>query len=285
MNDVIASIFLLLGLSSVFIGTTGVFGFSFIKVITRKQAITILFVGFFSLFIAGRFNTQDTPQLVNQQPQAIPQPTQETTSTVASNNKQNNLNQNTQSKSSKFDLSASKEQLNLLLINDDFSEIPSYDRELYFGSWTDEDGDCQNTRAEVLIQESLSVLGFRSSSNCVVDNGEWLDPYTNNLYYFASELDVDHVVPLYNAWQSGAYLWNNFKREEFANYMIFDDHLIAVDKYQNRQKGAKDPSEWMPANSDFHCEYVAIWIEIKYLWELTITSSEYKFLDTVISNC
>jgi len=285
LNDVIASVFLLLGLSSVFIGTTGVFGFSFIKAITRKQAITILFVGFFSLFIAGRFNTQDTPQLVNQQPQAIPQPTQETTSTVASNNKQNNLNQNTQSKSSKFDLSASKEQLNLLLINDDFSQIPSYDRELYFGSWTDEDGDCQNTRAEVLIQESLSVLGFRSSSNCVVDNGEWLDPYTNNLYYFASELDVDHVVPLYNAWQSGAYLWNNFKREEFANDMIFDDHLIAVDKYQNRQKGAKDPSEWMPANSDFHCEYVAIWIEIKYLWELTITSSEYKFLDTVISNC
>ena len=203
MNDVIASVFLLLGLSSVFIGTTGVFGFSFIKVITRKQAITILFVGFFSLFIAGRFNTQDTSQLANQQPQVIPQPTQETTSTVASNNKQNNLNQNTQSKSSKFDLSASREQLNLLLINDDFSQIPSYDRELYFGSWTDEDGDCQNTRAEVLIQESLSVLGFRSSSNCVVDNGEWLDPYTNNLYYFASELDVDHVVPLYNAWQSG----------------------------------------------------------------------------------
>lgn len=285
MNDVIASVFLLLGLSSVFIGTTGVFGFSFIKVITRKQAITILFVGFFSLFIAGRFNTQDTSQLANQQPQVIPQPTQETTSTVASNNKQNNLNQNTQSKSSKFDLSASREQLNLLLINDDFSQIPSYDRELYFGSWTDEDGDCQNTRAEVLIQESLSVLGFRSSSNCVVDNGEWLDPYTNNLYYFASELDVDHVVPLYNAWQSGAYLWNDFKREEFANDMIFEDHLIAVDKHQNRQKGAKDPSEWMPANSDFHCEYVAIWIEIKYLWELTITSSEYKFLDTVISSC
>lgn len=285
MNDVIALVFLLLGLSSVFIGTTGVFGFSFIKVITRKQAITILFVGFFSLFIAGRFNTQDTSQLANQQPQVIPQPTQETTSTVASNNKQNNLNQNTQSKSSKFDLSASREQLNLLLINDDFSQIPSYDRELYFGSWTDEDGDCQNTRAEVLIQESLSVLGFRSSSNCVVDNGEWLDPYTNNLYYFASELDVDHVVPLYNAWQSGAYLWNDFKREEFANDMIFEDHLIAVDKQQNRQKGAKDPSEWMPANSDFHCEYVAIWIEIKYLWELTITSSEYKFLDTVISSC
>lgn len=285
MNDVIALVFLLLGLSSVFIGTTGVFGFSFIKVITRKQAITILFVGFFSLFIAGRFNTQDTSQLANQQPQAIPQPNQETTSTVASNNKQNNLNQNTQLKSRKFDLSASREQLNLLLINDDFSQIPSYDRELYFGSWTDEDGDCQNTRAEVLIQESLSVLGFRSSSNCVVDNGEWLDPYTNNLYYFANELDVDHVVPLYNAWQSGAYLWNDFKREDFANYMIFEDHLIAVDKYQNRQKGAKDPSEWMPANSDFHCEYVAIWIEIKYLWELTITSSEYKFLDTVISSC
>ena len=285
MNDVIASVFLLLGLSSVFIGTTGVFGFSFIKVITRKQAITILFIGFFSLFIAGRFNTLDTPQLANQQPQAIPQPAQETTSTIASNSNQNNLNQSTQTKSSKFDLSSSREQLNLLLINDDFSQIPSYDRELYFGSWTDEDGDCQNTRAEVLIQESLSVLGFRPSSNCVVDNGEWLDPYTNNLYYFASELDVDHVVPLYNAWQSGAYLWNDFKREEFANDMIFDDHLIAVDKYQNRQKGAKDPSEWMPANSDFHCEYVAIWIEIKYLWELTITSSEYKFLDTVISSC
>ena len=285
MSDLIATVFLLLGLSGVFIGTTGVFGFSFVKVINRKQAIIVLFVGFFSLFIAGKFNTQDTLQFSNQQPQGITQPTQESTTTIASSNNQKNSNQNTQTTVRNIDLTVSKDQLNSLLINDDFSQIPSYDRELYFGSWTDEDGDCQNTRAEVLIQESLSTLEFRSSKNCVVDSGEWLDPYTNNVYYLASELDVDHVVPLYNAWQSGAYLWSDFKREEFANDMLFEDHLIAVDKYENRQKGAKDPSEWMPTNQDFHCKYVAIWIEIKYLWELAITSPEYKFLDSTISSC
>lgn len=286
MNDVIASVFLLLGLSSVFIGITGVFGFSFIKVITRKQAITILFIGFFSLFIAGRFNTLDTPQLANQQPQAITQPAQETTSTIASNSNQNNLNQSTQTKSSEFDLSSSREQLNLLLINDDFSQIPSYDRDLYFGSWTDDDGDCQNTRAEVLIIESLSTVSFRASNQCVVDSGEWLDPYTNNTYFLASDVDIDHVVPLRDAWQSGAYLWTDFKRKEFANDMIFDGHLIAVDDYENQsKKKAKNPSEWMPPNIAFHCEYVSIWIEIKYLWELTVTTAEYNFLDSTLTSC
>ena len=67
--------------------------------------------------------------------------------------------------------------------------------------------------------------------------------------------------------------------------MIFDDHLIAVDKSENRQKSAKNPSEWMPPNISFHCGYVSIWIEIKYLWELTVTTAEYNFLDSTLTSC
>ena len=113
----------------------------------------------------------------------------------------------------------------------DFSGIPSYDRDLYFGSWIDEDGDCQNTRAEVLITESISSVGYRDSSSCVVDSGEWYDPYTNNIYYLASDVDIDHFVPLYDAFYSGAYNWPEYKRIEFANDLFLSQkscHLCST---------------------------------------------------------
>ena len=286
--QILAILTLILGFIAIFYGALGIYGFSYKIQITRKQAIQILFAGFISLYISGIFNSNTI--VANSESTNQIQPTSQIQPTAPTSTITNNISPSTSTSVTSTTLSykaitdASTKLLDLT-INNDFSGIPSYDRDLYFGSWSDDDGDCQNTRAEVLIQESVSTLGFRSSSDCVVDSGEWLDPYTNITYFFASDLDVDHVVPLYDAWQSGAYLWTDFKRKEFANDMIFDDHLIAVDKSENRQKSAKNPSEWMPPNSSFHCEYVSIWIEIKYLWELTVTTAEYNFLDSTLTSC
>jgi len=285
--QILATLTLILGFIAIFYGVLGVFGFSYKIQITRKQAIQVLFVGFMSLYISGIFNSNtiiENPEATNQtQPTSQTQPLA-TTSTIA-----NNMAPLTSTASSTLSNTAIEDvakKLQALTINNDFSGIPSYNRDLYFGSWTDDDGDCQNTRAEVLIIESLAAVSFRASNQCVVDSGEWLDPYTNNTYFLASDVDIDHVVPLRDAWQSGAYLWTDFKRKEFANDMIFDGHLIAVDDYENQsEKKAKNPSEWMPPNTAFHCEYISIWIEIKYLWELTVTSAEYNFLESTLTSC
>ena len=80
-------------------------------------------------------------------------------------------------------------------------------------------------------------------------------------------------------------MWEDYKRVEFANYLQYEDHLIAVDKSANRQKGKDAPHEWMPYNTSYQCQYVATWIEIKYLWELSVTSTEYNFLSYFLGNC
>ena len=285
MIELIATVFLIIGLFGIFIGTTGIFGYSFLKEITRRQAIVVLFAGFISLFIAGRFNLQTIPESTNQQVPLIPQVNQSSTTTILQQTSKPGSTQSLQS-GNLIDSVLAIDQLSDLIINDDFSAIPSYDRDLYFGSWIDEDGDCQNTRAEVLITESLSSVGYRDSSSCVVDSGEWYDPYTNNIYYLASDVDIDHFVPLYDAFYSGAYNWPEYKRIEFANDLfLFEHHLIAVDKGENRTKGKRPPQEWMPPNTEYHCEYGANWINIKYLWELTITTQEYNFLQNLMQNC
>jgi len=282
MNEIFSTLFLISGLAAVFVGTTGIFGYSFTRIVTRQQAIYILFAGFFSLIIAGRFNVQNIEQVANQQNPSSPIVVQSsTTSTTFQNNQQNN-----QTSTGLADVSISLDQLNQLIINDDFSSVPPYDRGVYFGSWIDEDGDCQDTRAEVLIIESLTTIFFRDSSDCTVDSGEWYDPYTDTIYYQASDLDVDHFVPLFEAFMSGGYLWPDHKRKQFANDLLSsEDHLIAVEKGENRSKGKKPPHEWMPPNTNYHCEYLANWINIKYLWELTITSQEHKFLQNELQNC
>lgn len=289
--EILGNMLLALGLVMIATGTVGILGYKlFVQLKTRKNAVIALFIGFACIYISGAINTasnryEATNTLVENEENI---PTQNTNNTIQT------TNTNTISSSSRTSIvqklnsnlrDLALEQLQELYINDDFGGIPDYDREFYFGSWEDFDGDCQNTRAEVLINESYSSISFRGNENCVVDSGEWYDPYTGITFYYASDLDVDHFVPLYNAWYSGAYMWENYKRVEFANYLEYEDHLIAVDNSTNREKGKSAPHEWMPPNSSYHCEYISIWIEIKYLWELSITTLEYNFLSNLLIDC
>ena len=136
-----------------------------------------------------------------------------------------------------------------------------------WGGWIDEDGDGLNTRHEVLAEESL--IKPVVSNNKVV-SGKWFDKYTGKYFTNPSDLDIDHLVPLKNAYISGASNWSKKKKSRYYNYLKYDNHLIAVSKSANRNKSDKSPVEWLPPNKDYQCEYVREWFKIKTAWGLTI---------------
>ena len=171
-----------------------------------------------------------------------------------------------------------------LTISEIVSSIPEYDRDEW-KHWIDENGDCQNTRHEVLIEESFETVTYTSDTYCSVSTGKWYGNYTGQFYYNASELDIDHFIPLKNAHQSGGYNWSSAKKEEFANYRLDPDNLIAVNLSANRSKGAKGPDEWKPSNTDYWCEYAYDWIRIKDYWNLTATQAEWDALVSMIESC
>jgi len=136
-----------------------------------------------------------------------------------------------------------------------------------WGGWIDEDGDGLNTRHEVLAEESL--IKPIVSNNKVV-SGKWFDKYTGKYFTNPSDLDIDHLVPLKNAYISGASNWSKKKKNRYYNYLKYDNHLIAVSKSANRNKSDKSPVEWLPPNKDYQCEYVREWFKIKTAWGLAI---------------
>ena len=171
-----------------------------------------------------------------------------------------------------------------LVIREVSTSIPIYDRDDW-SHWSDDDGDCQNIRHEVLQDETFEAVTFTTSSNCYVDSGKWYGVYTATYYYSASELDVDHFVPLKNAHDSGGYEWSLAKKKEYANYLEDSDHLIAVQSGANRSKGARGPEGWKPANTEYWCQYAYDWIRIKNTWGLTATQAEWDALTYMIATC
>jgi hypothetical protein len=171
-----------------------------------------------------------------------------------------------------------------LVIREVSTSIPVYDRDEW-SHWSDDDGDCQNIRHEVLQNETFEAVTFTTASNCYVDTGKWYGVYTATYYYSASELDVDHFVPLKNAHESGGYEWSLAIKKKYANYLEDSDHLIAVQAGANRSKGARGPEDWKPTNKDYWCEYAYDWIRIKDTWGLTATQSEWNALVLMIDTC
>jgi hypothetical protein len=139
------------------------------------------------------------------------------------------------------------------------SQIIGYNRRDY-RHWVDEDRDCQNTRNEILIATSLVEPVYKTQKRCVVVLGKWYDPYSDQFYYRSKELDLDHLIPLKKAHLLGAYKWSREKKKNFAND---PDNLVLVKASLNRQKGAKGPTEWLPPNKSYHCQYLERWNRIK----------------------
>ena len=162
--------------------------------------------------------------------------------------------------------------------------LPAYSRSDW-KHWVDTDGDCQDTRAEVLILESNVDPAFATDRGCRVTGGLWNGPYTGETFTEASEVDIDHLVPLKNAHLSGGWQWDKERKRDYANSMAVDYHLIAVDKTANRAKGARGPEDWQPPHLSYHCEYAYYWIAVKMEWELTATAAEWEALQEMLDLC
>ncbi len=162
--------------------------------------------------------------------------------------------------------------------------IPAYDRDEW-RHWVDEDGDCQNARHEVLIEESLSPITFKTDRQCQALTGEWFGAFTGKTFTEASALDIDHMVPLANAHKSGAWAWDEDRKREYANDLVYPGHLIAVSSSANRSKGARGPEEWNPPDESYWCEYATDWVYIKSEWKLTVTQAEATALGEMLDKC
>ncbi len=150
-----------------------------------------------------------------------------------------------------------------------------------FKHWIDADRNGCNTRAEVLIEEAIEKP--KVGPKCKLTGGKWFSAYDGKTLTNASQLDVDHMVPLAEAWRSGAWKWTPTQRQTFANDLENSEVLIAVTATTNRSKGDKDPSLWMPAKDQ--CVYIQNWISIKIKYSLTVDAKESEKLSFFISTC
>ncbi|KAF9554242.1 hypothetical protein CPC08DRAFT_195992 [Agrocybe pediades] len=171
-----------------------------------------------------------------------------------------------------------KTYLAALTVEAEFNS-PAYKRD-YFKHWITISGAC-NTRETVLKRDGSSVV---VGSNCAATSGNWVSPYDNIATTLASDLDIDHVVPLKEAWASGARTWTNATREAFANDLT-RPQLIAVTDSLNQAKGDKDPAEWMPPLASYKCTYVRAWIQVKYYYKLSVDSAEKTALTNYLASC
>ena len=174
-------------------------------------------------------------------------------------------------------LSASQLLSKLQVVSEQASS--TYDRNL-FNHWIDADNDCQDTRAEILARDSKTQV----AKSCRVTVGRWLSWYDGQEITQASKIDIDHMVPLKEAWESGAWSWTASQREAYANDLGFNGLLTAVSASSNRSKSASDPAEWLPRYEQ--CRYAQDWVAVKYRWQLTIDRSEQQTLrKLLIADC
>jgi hypothetical protein len=156
-----------------------------------------------------------------------------------------------------------------------------YSRSL-FKHWIDANGNGCDTREEVLIAESQSKPQV-DAYGCKVIEGDWLSPYDNVMHTNPSDLDIDHMVPLKEAWDSGAWNWTAAQRQTFANDLSDPRALIAVTAGQNRSKSDRDPSNWIPPQKSYVCTYLSEWVAIKAKWKLSMDQSEFGRIKNLLT--
>ncbi len=157
-----------------------------------------------------------------------------------------------------------------------------YDRSL-FRHWIDADGDGCNSRREVLIAEA--VVPPTVGGGCSLVGGGWLSAYDGLVFTDASDLDIDHVVALGEAWDSGASAWSPDRRMAFANDLEVPWALIGVSAASNRSKSDEDPADWLPPDADDLCPFISAWIAVKVRWELSVDQRERDALSDLVAEC
>ena len=159
------------------------------------------------------------------------------------------------------------------------SGMGGYSREK-FPHWATVSGEC-DTREEVLERDGQDV---RTDAQCRPTSGTWHSPYDGGTWTKASDVDIDHTVPLGQAWESGAASWTNDQRKVFANDLT-RPQLKAVTDNVNQAKGDKAPDEWRPPLQSDWCVYATDWITVKRYYQLTVTSEERAALEDMLKHC
>jgi len=155
----------------------------------------------------------------------------------------------------------------------------SYNRDL-FPHWITVSGSC-NTREEVLKRDGTGVT---VGSDCAPTSGSWHSPYDGATWTNPSDVDIDHMVPLKEAWESGAWAWTTARRQTYAND-LGGPELWAVTDNVNQSKGDQDPTTWQPPLSGFHCTYARAWIQVKWFHDLSVDGAEKSALTSMLATC
>ena len=171
-----------------------------------------------------------------------------------------------------------KSELASLTVKADGSQT-GYSRDK-FPHWIDQGNSC-NTREVVLKRDGTSVV---TDSSCAATSGSWKSPYDGATWTAASDVDIDHVVPLADAWRTGASAWTTAQRQAYANDLT-DPQLIAVTDNVNQEKGDKSPDQWKPPLTSYWCTYAKMWVAVKYKFKLTINSAEKTALTDMLGRC
>ncbi|MGY0055053.1 HNH endonuclease family protein [Streptomyces sp. LZ34] len=150
-----------------------------------------------------------------------------------------------------------------------------------FKLWLDEDHDGCNTRHEVLISEA--VIAPQVAPRCRLTGGSWYSWYDGETWTDPNDLDIDHVVPLAEAWDSGASTWTAGERNAYANDLGDERALAAVTDNVNQAKADKDPAEWLPDLA--RCRYVTDWTVVKTRWGLSVDPREAAALKQLAAGC
>jgi len=175
-------------------------------------------------------------------------------------------------------VSTAKSYLSELTVADP-SNSPAYSRD-EFKTWDTISGSC-DTRETVLKRDGKNVV---TASDCSATSGTWVSPYDDATWTKASDVDIDHLVPLKEAWISGARDWTAAQREALANDLT-RPQLLAVTDNVNESKGDRDVTTWLPPDTAYHCTYVRAWVQVKHFYGLTIDSAEKSTLSSILASC
>lgn len=151
------------------------------------------------------------------------------------------------------------------------------------GSWADTDGDCQDGRQEILIAQS-TIKPTLTKDNCSVISGRWVDPYTGEVTNNPGDVEIDHLVALKEAHDSGGFGWLRERKQAFAQDLA-SGNLFAVMTSTNRSKGDRDPGEWLPANKVRACWYVKQWTTVKRRSDLSMDQVEADAAHLLLATC
>jgi hypothetical protein len=154
-----------------------------------------------------------------------------------------------------------------------------------FPHWSDPDRNGCDARNDTLKRDLTNITYKVGTRDCKVIAGQLLDPFSGKVITFSTTkvvIDIDHVVALSNAWQTGAAYFDKNKRSQIANDPL---NLLAVDSKLNRQKGDGDAATWLPPSKAFRCEYVARQVAVKAKYGLWVTQPEKVAIDKILSTC